>query len=46
MAILVGAAAGLILFVAANLIPLIDDMCVSNIKSDLKIVNDLAFKFK
>ena len=40
-----GAAAGLILFVGANLVPLIDQMCSGKIDSDIKIVGDLASKF-
>jgi hypothetical protein len=41
----VGAAAGLILFVGANLVPLIDQMCSNKIDSDIKLVRDLATRF-
>lgn len=42
LGILVGAAAGLILFVGANLVPLVDQMCSLKIDSDIKLVNEMA----
>jgi hypothetical protein len=45
LGILVGAAAGLILFVGANLVPLVDQMCSLKFDSDIKLVNEMAQKF-
>jgi hypothetical protein len=45
LALIVGAAAGFILFVGANLVPLIDNMCSNTYNSDIDLVNDMAKNF-
>ena len=45
MGIIVGVAAGLILFVGANLVPLIDNMCSGKVNTDIKVVSEMAQKF-